>query len=61
MEPPNMNPLLHWGNKGIIRGFHFLDPLGGLGNFFGALEFGVWEFRVMSLGLWSFGLRSLGV
>ena len=30
-ETPNMNPLLHWGNKGIIRGFHFLDPLGGLG------------------------------
>ena len=26
-----MNPLLHWGNKGIIRGFLFLDPLGGLG------------------------------
>ena len=25
---PNMNPLLHWGNKGLIRGFHFLDPLG---------------------------------
>ena len=33
MEPlPNMNPLLHWGNWGTIRGFHFLDPLGGLGN-----------------------------
>ena len=33
MEPPNMNPLIHWGNKGIIiRGFHFLDPLGGLGS-----------------------------
>ena len=31
MEPPNMNPLLHWGNYGIITGFHFLDPLGGLG------------------------------
>ena len=30
--PPHMNPLLHWGNCGIIRGFHFLDPLGGLGN-----------------------------
>ena len=29
---PNMNPLLHWGNQGIIRGFHFLDPLGGLGS-----------------------------
>ena len=27
-----MNPLLHWGNKGIIRGFHSLDPLGGLGR-----------------------------
>ena len=27
-----MNPLLHWGNKGIIRGFHFLDPLGGVGS-----------------------------
>ena len=27
-----MNPLLHWGNKGIIGGFHFLDPLGGLGR-----------------------------
>ena len=26
-----MNPLLHWGNKGIIRGLHFLDPLGGPG------------------------------
>ena len=26
-----MNPLLHWGNSGIIKGFHFLDPLGGLG------------------------------
>ena len=30
--PPNMNPLLHWRNLGIIRGFHFLDPLGCLGN-----------------------------
>ena len=29
---PNMNPLLHCGNWGIIRGFHFLDPLGGLGR-----------------------------
>ena len=29
-NPPNMNPLLHWGDKGIIRGFHFLDPVGGL-------------------------------
>ena len=27
-----MNPLLHWGNYRIIRGFHFLDPLGGLGQ-----------------------------
>ena len=26
-----MNPLLHWGNWGDIR-FHFLDPLGGLGE-----------------------------
>ena len=31
MEPPNMNPLLHRGNWGIIRGLHFLDPLAGLG------------------------------
>ena len=30
--PPNMSPLLHWGNWGIIRRFHFLDPLGGLGR-----------------------------
>ena len=29
---PNMKPLLHWGNQGIIRGLHFLDPLGGLGS-----------------------------
>ena len=27
-----MNPLLHWGNQGIIKGFHLLDPLGGLGK-----------------------------
>ena len=27
-----MSPLLHRGNKGIIRGVHFLDPLGGLGR-----------------------------
>ena len=27
-----MNPLLLWGNKGIIRGFHFLDPLRGFGK-----------------------------
>ena len=26
-----MNPLLHWGNWGIIRGFDLLDILGGLG------------------------------
>ena len=26
-----MNPLLHRGNKGVIRGFHVLDALGGLG------------------------------
>ena len=31
-RPPNMNPLLHWGHEGIIRGFHFLDCLGGLGS-----------------------------
>ena len=31
-NPPNMNPLLHWGNWGIMRGFHFLDPSGGLGK-----------------------------
>ena len=31
-NPPNVNPLLHWGTKGIIKGFHFLDPLGGLGQ-----------------------------
>ena len=31
-NPPNMNPLLHWGNKGIIIGLHSLDPLGGLGT-----------------------------
>ena len=31
-NPPNMNPVLHWGTWGIIRGFHFLDPLGGLGR-----------------------------
>ena len=28
---PNMNPLLHWGNQGFIRGFVFWDPLPGLG------------------------------
>ena len=27
-----MNPLLHWGNYGIIRGSIFGDPLGGLGR-----------------------------
>ena len=27
-----MNPLLHWGNLDIIRGFHFLDPLRGSGE-----------------------------
>ena len=31
--PPKMNPLLHWGNYRIIRGFHFLDPFGGLGSY----------------------------
>ena len=29
--PPNMKALLHWANLGIIREFHFLDPLGGQG------------------------------
>ena len=29
-----MNPLLHGANWGIIRGFHFLDPLGGLGIYY---------------------------
>ena len=28
-NPPNINPLLLWGNYGIIKGFHFWDPLGG--------------------------------
>ena len=28
---PKMNPVLHRGNWGIIRGFHFLDPLRALG------------------------------
>ena len=28
---PNLNPVLHRGNQGIIRGFHFMVPLGGLG------------------------------
>ena len=32
-----MHPLLHWGNQGIIRGFHVLDPLGSL-----ALITGFW-------------------
>ena len=42
MEPPNMNPLLHWGNYGIIGGFHFLDPLGGLGiGYWGPSRFAV--------------------
>ena len=27
--PPIINPLLPWGKWEIIRGFHFLDPLGG--------------------------------
>ena len=31
MEPPNLNPLLHWGNSVIIRVFYLLDPSGGLG------------------------------
>ena len=31
-NPPNMNPVLLWGNKGIIRGFHLLDPLRGFGK-----------------------------
>ena len=30
-NPPNINPLLHWGKYGIIEGLHALDPLGGLG------------------------------
>ena len=30
--PPKMNPLLYCGSYRIIRGFHFLDPLGGLGS-----------------------------
>ena len=29
---PNMNPLLHWGNKEMIWGFQFLDPLEGVGK-----------------------------
>ena len=36
--PPNMNPLLHWGSKWIIRGFLFLDSLGGLGSTFEMLK-----------------------
>ena len=49
-NPPNMSPLLHWGNEGIIRGFHFLDPLGGLG---------LWAswMGVYSVGGWVFGAR----
>ena len=35
MEPPRYEPITTLG-KGIIRGFHFLDPLGGLG--FGHLQ-----------------------
>ena len=31
-NPPNMNPLLHRGTYLIIEGFHFWDPLGGLGS-----------------------------
>ena len=30
--PPKMAPLLHRGTYGISKGFHFLDPLGGLGS-----------------------------
>ena len=31
-NPPNMNPLLHSGNKGIVRRFNFWDLVGGLGT-----------------------------
>ena len=31
MEPPQYEPIATLGKLGIVRGFHFLDPLGGLG------------------------------
>ena len=31
-NPPNMNPLLHWGNKGIIKGVPFFGSFKGLGK-----------------------------
>ena len=49
MERPNMNPLLHSGNKGIIRGFHCLDPLGGLGKRFKAVDLR-WDLNVSVQG-----------
>ena len=33
MEPRQHELITTLGNLGIIRGFHFLDPLGGLGRF----------------------------
>ena len=33
-----MNPVLHGGNQGIVRGFHFLDPLASLGKESARLE-----------------------
>ena len=30
-NPPNTNPLLHWGNQGIIRGFHCFGSFRGSG------------------------------
>ena len=32
MQPPQYEPITTLGKLGIIRGFHFLDPSGGLGK-----------------------------
>ena len=31
MKPPKIVPIITLGNLGIMKGLHFLDPLGGLG------------------------------
>ena len=38
MEPPNNASITTLGNLGNIGGFHFSDPLGGLGGALGLLE-----------------------
>ena len=41
MDPaPQNEPITTWGNYRIIRGLHFLDPLGGLGSRVFLMAFG---------------------